>query len=165
MEPDEDAPSLRLFFARLETICNTWAVGGSHEVLEKAGGKTNVKYADWADCCQYALSIRIRIENMLGRYTEDSLLAYVTKCEEEIRTEAIVFSRPPESRVWGQAIIRSQDKNTHIWQDNKDILVLRPGAHSMGLRALPPRGGAVGAQAPHARARSRHRARTGPCAR
>jgi len=92
--------------------------------------------------------VRDHTEHLCDRFTEDSVIRYMTKSEESIRAFALELLRSKAEISWGAALLKSSKDKYHIWQENKEMLK-KVSTHndvlaSLGLSPAPktrPRGG------------------------
>ena len=121
---DDTMPnSLRTRLYQYTVMGNTWALAGLHEV-EVDGNK--VAYCSLPQAMKYVQTLRDKVEHLLDRFTEDSVMWYLTKTEEDIRAKAIEDIRSKNGKkAWGAALLKAMHEFSYYWQDNKESLVLR----------------------------------------
>ena len=126
---DEDGESgggLYAWLSSLEVLCNTWSIAGVFDV-EVGGHGSGVKarFCHWAQACEYLLEVSERAHEQLRFHTEESVLAWVTAVEHEIRNRAIELVRGVEQEVWGKALLAALKDKSFRWSEMKDVLVPR----------------------------------------
>ena len=117
---DTDVGFVLHFIDRLELLSNTWALSGIHKVTV---GTNEVIFAYWPDCQDYVWKFRAECGNLLGKFSETSIVNYATKIEEAFRLKAIELIRGSEVIPWGQALTRVMKEQVYEWEHKKDILV------------------------------------------
>ena len=90
LQHESDDGTLRRRLSQYELIGNTWGLTGCVGVT--CEGKT-IKYCHWQLAGQHINSLRMRTEHLLDKFTEDSVVQYLTTCEEHIRGYAIEATR------------------------------------------------------------------------
>jgi hypothetical protein len=90
---------------------------------------------------RYIRKLREKSECLLDRYSESSVVAFLTVTEEEIRGYAIEITRSQHHRLpWGHALLAALKEHAFLWQDNREMLQLkssRGAADETGTR--PPK--------------------------
>ena len=121
---DDTMPnSLRTRLYQYTVMANTWALAGMHEV-DVAGEK--FIYCSLPEATKYVQTLRDKCEHLVDRYTEESVIWYLTKTEEDVRAKAIETVRSKAGKnVWGTALLTAMHEFSYFWQDNKESLVLR----------------------------------------
>ena len=135
--PEPDSNRLRYRLQQYEVLANTWAVGGSFLTGE---GDRAAPFCHWQDARFYVARLRSKVEPLTDRYTEDSVLSYLEKVEEELRGKVIgEVRRRVDPIAWGPALRWAIKEHSEVWQDHRDVLQRLPGQ-----RAWSKGGGARG---------------------
>jgi len=117
---DSDVGFVLHFVDRLELLANTWALAGIHKVTF---GTNEVIYAYWPDCQDYVWKFRSECGDLLGKFSEGSIVQYATRVEEAFRLRAIELVRGAESLPWGKALTRVVKEQAFEWEHKKDLLL------------------------------------------
>ena len=153
--PEADANRLRHRLRQYETLCNTWALAGTHKVTFE--GK-EVVFCHWQDACYYANALKAKVEHLTDRYTEQSVLSYLEKVEEKIRGHVIgEVRRRVNPQPWGAALRWALKEHNEEWSENKDVLVRIPTSKGAGESSGRGAGGYSQGKGQRARSRSRSR--------
>jgi hypothetical protein len=134
---DTDSERLRVKLQQYQILCNTWAMAGCFDVVIDA--KT-YKYCHWQQADKYQRGLRERTEHLLDRYSEASVLLYLLRTEEQLRGYAIEATRCKENPVrWGLALVQALREYSHLWMDNRDLLLpKRVAGMDTPRHAAPP---------------------------
>ena len=119
--PEEDQDRLRHRLKQYDTLANTWALAGSHKVTY---GGQEVVYCHWQDAFNYVQALRAKVEHLVDRFTESSVLSYLERVEEKIRGKAIGEARRLDTpKPWGAALVWALKEHSEEWAENKGVLV------------------------------------------
>ena len=124
LDPAEDG-RLRTRLFQLEVLANTWAVAGCVEVTYETKKR---RYIHWQEALKYHREMKDRVEHLLDKYSEESVIGYFVQVEALLRAQAIESTRHRESPVpWGQALLDAIRVHSGLWADHKDLLQVRKG--------------------------------------
>jgi hypothetical protein len=137
-EPEENAAVADLFkWTELFSILvKTWGIVGCFDVSfrpEEAPSKRTMKYVAWWEAEQYKFEFVVQISRLRTRYSDASILQFLSECEEAFRSKAIELSRSSEQYPFGLALLKVLKTESSIWQMQRDILVLRSEVHRQQL--------------------------------
>ena len=122
-DADRDDGRLRHVFVQHTVVANTWALAGCVQIEYPTKSGKQVWYVHWREVLDYFKNMYDRTHRLADRYTEVSVIDYLTKVEELTRTEALLLARDRESPMpWGMALLQATKENHHLWHDHKDIL-------------------------------------------
>ena len=127
LDGDDDSEgystTLFLYFLHaLHVLANTWALAGCYDAQCK---DYPGKMAHWYDTEQYYATIRDKGTKELAKHTEDSVIAYCTEVEEELRRKAISFTRSADHVPWGAALSKATKENSNLWEEESARGILR----------------------------------------
>ena len=127
-----------------EYTARSWAIVGNYDVEyvpmdSESLAKKTVRYAHMADLEAYRRELAGDIPCLRKLNTEESVLNYKEKLEEEIRKKAIEFARPPLKYPWGLSLLKACDVKASLWTKLDYLLIPRYWAQwSRHLPSAPP---------------------------
>jgi len=116
--------TLFAYLFRLEVLGNVWVVAGIEQVEHQT---KMVRFAYWPDVDAYVKKFRDEGFELLIKFTEQSVLDYITGVEEFFRSKAIAMVRGDEKVPFGIALTRALKENASAWDHKNDILIPRRG--------------------------------------
>ena len=78
----------------------------------------------YSDGLEYVQEMEDRVLEMLGSFTDSSVLSWLVTVEESFRTRAVELCHAPEAPMpWDMALIAAQQQLYAKWDQHKDHLV------------------------------------------
>ena len=108
------------FLTLLRVLCTTWAVAGSFDTPEGGG-----KFAHWHETTEYEHAFSEKAHQELSLHTEESVVAWISAMEENVRAHAIELTRGPLQSLWGKALLTSLKELSSKWGESRHLLVPR----------------------------------------
>ena len=120
----------------LEMLGNTWSVAGAFDVRYE--GEVQ-KFVTWPQADKYIKEVKKRASTLLGKFTESSVIDFITNREEALRMEAMELCRSDAKVPWGKALTSVLKDFNHVWQEERQILVaIGMSQPNRGRQADPP---------------------------
>ena len=124
---DDKATHLTIvtFMHALEILCKTWIVTGNYDVPISADATTNRLMVELHEMEQYRLEFKMKIIELLPRFTEASIVRAMVFLEEYFRAKAIEKARSSQKIPWGKGLVQGTTENAHMWAQAREYLVDR----------------------------------------
>ena len=118
---DEKHDRLRFKFYQMEVLANAWGIAGTNVVKY---GNEDVMICSWQEALQYVRKTRDKVEHLVDRFMEESVVSYLIACEENVRAAAIDLARDESHPVpWGRALLQAMSDSSDTWSSNKELLI------------------------------------------
>jgi hypothetical protein len=135
-----DASRLRIVLSQYQVLANTWSLAGNFDAeSHHVKPKERTKYVHWQQACRYIQLLRERTEHLMDNYGEESVIAYLLRCEETVRGKAIELARSNERPMaFGHALLIAAKEEANVWSDNKEMLSKASSHHAREPRDPKP---------------------------
>ena len=122
---------IREYFVKITILMNTMAVAGTFEVHFQG---SQVRYAHWSETTAYIRGLEKTAWALVGRFTDQSIVDYISAADEQFRSRAIELSRSSSKIPWGKALGSAAAEKADVWRELRDLL--HPISHSRPVLPL-----------------------------